>query len=344
MQYTVKKTAFGKYHVLYECPRCRAALDSPIEEAGTQIECPTCHHSFVAPAAQDAERIRKASEEAAGREERLRQQQKNEALRRKEEARKATEARRAAEAAGAAGRPRRPQAPVHQQAHTPSPADKFLRVAFTFGKAISVVVVGCCFAAIAICAVWLFTVHAEKPTTQVVTFSAPAIADYAATLARATPTRTADEQSDQGAAGSGRALYDDYEQFLARYGIRSSELVVEFIRMDSEAQHLLLDGLRALQKQAAVKIDDAAVLWYVRAFKARWDVAKESRDDRAREERFAEAAAKERRLQLLTAIGFSVAALMSFLFLPLLIQIEQNTRHLPTPAISQKEAPVPVEA
>ena len=54
----------------------------------------------------------------------------------------------------------------------------------------------------------------------------------------------------------------------------------------------------------------------------------QSRDQRNHEIAAAAADAIARRTQLLTGIAMSVAGLMAFLFLPLLIQIEQNTRRL----------------
>jgi hypothetical protein len=46
----------------------------------------------------------------------------------------------------------------------------------------------------------------------------------------------------------------------------------------------------------------------------------------ANQQELADLAASTRRQELLVAIGGAIAGLLSFLFLPLMIQIEQNTR------------------
>lgn len=49
----IKKKFTGGYTVNYECPSCSAGLVSPISEAGTNQQCPTCNHIFVVPGKED---------------------------------------------------------------------------------------------------------------------------------------------------------------------------------------------------------------------------------------------------------------------------------------------------
>ena len=49
MDYKLKKKTGGKTHVHYTCPSCGQALDSALEEAGQDDECPACRQKFRVP-------------------------------------------------------------------------------------------------------------------------------------------------------------------------------------------------------------------------------------------------------------------------------------------------------
>lgn len=95
--YEVKERLFGRPIVSYRCPHCRSQLQSPLDEANSRQECPTCSKPFVTPGgAALAKQIRK--DEAALAAEAVAQAQK----RKKAELKKATAA---AEAAYRASHP-----------------------------------------------------------------------------------------------------------------------------------------------------------------------------------------------------------------------------------------------
>ena len=45
----VKKTFWGKLRVHYICPQCKNELNSPLEDAGREVNCPFCRVEFVTP-------------------------------------------------------------------------------------------------------------------------------------------------------------------------------------------------------------------------------------------------------------------------------------------------------
>ncbi len=79
LPYEVDDRIFGETVVAYQCPHCAHHLESPLHEAGTTHDCPTCQHPFVTPglkekAAEDAERERKEEAERVEQEKRRAQE------------------------------------------------------------------------------------------------------------------------------------------------------------------------------------------------------------------------------------------------------------------------------
>ncbi len=70
MAYKLKTGSRGKLKVAFNCERCGADLESPLEEAGERFPCPTCAHELIVPGAEDLQRLR--AEEAVQCEQKLR--------------------------------------------------------------------------------------------------------------------------------------------------------------------------------------------------------------------------------------------------------------------------------
>jgi hypothetical protein len=49
LPYEVDRRIWGATVVLYKCPHCGHDLESPLDEAGTRHDCPTCLQPFVTP-------------------------------------------------------------------------------------------------------------------------------------------------------------------------------------------------------------------------------------------------------------------------------------------------------
>src|SRR5213592_3229596 len=58
MRFIVKTGLSAKRRVAFNCPRCAAPLESPLEEAGSQFPCPTCGQDFTVPGIEELKRLR----------------------------------------------------------------------------------------------------------------------------------------------------------------------------------------------------------------------------------------------------------------------------------------------
>lgn len=58
MKYTVRKQFLGGWVVTYACENCHGSLESPLHEAGTEQECPTCQNKFITPGEAELEKTR----------------------------------------------------------------------------------------------------------------------------------------------------------------------------------------------------------------------------------------------------------------------------------------------
>jgi uncharacterized Zn finger protein (UPF0148 family) len=346
MKYTVKKGLLGKHTVHFACPHCQSDLGSPLVEAGQKTECPLCHKSFVTPGTtelqkrrdlelrdkrrQEAEQLREVESIAAERLVADQQQQQVEQQRQKAV-----------------------QERIRHPVDAESSADRFLAMAFRFGKGVSVVVVALCFATIAISLLMLFGVRADAPRQNVVVFAAPTLAEY---LESIKPPPTAEEASRRASAPDRRpeerqsdTLTDRYVALLSQFGLDSVDRRLEFMRLTGGDQRALVEGLQrfiADGRQGGGTVQATAVAWYISVYKSRWQASETAKEQARRQRAAAEADASAKRWQLLTVIGAAVAALMAFLFLPLLIQIEHNTRrvqehlrHLPPQSQGQGDGP-----
>jgi Zn-finger nucleic acid-binding protein len=331
MEYRVSKNLLGKHLVHYQCPHCRFELNSRLDEAGLEFNCPTCGNLFVTPGKAELLKFKVAEAERSEHEERLKtlqqleRQQKEERKRQREvESQKKSaiqERRRQEEAA------QEEQEKLNALDKT-SFGDRVLDWAFKFGKGASILVIASCSLAALICAILLLTVHAESfPIVQ--SPGAPTFAEYkreaeplAAAPVNPVPSDVPGTQY--------RTLDDRYAAILKQFNLDPTESSLALWQVDVESQEAFVTGLESFAADVAKTTsarDSSVISWYVSDFKSRLTAYTEAERRRKDDQIQAEAEAASKRASLGIAIGVAFAAMMAFLFLPLAIQIERNTRH-----------------
>lgn len=279
----------------------------------------------------------------------------------------ASSARQARGVSGAGGAtpppPSGPQGPARSSAGSPDDAgkpapadgvdgnkfsDRVLRGAFRFARAISVLVIIAC--TLALLGSLALAGYGLMPVMPVITSEAidtPSLAEFVEDCAPVTISRENREAREEPrATEEGERIREDT---CARYR-EDIQFAMSRLQLASSAESILCrtvngfpeeyrtqfsEGLRELaeryesQKPRGDKCEGVdAVNWYVQSFKERIEAEKAEKE-------LAEIAAAAKRVERrsLVALGLSVAGgavlvLLAFLFLPLLIQIERNTRQL----------------
>ncbi len=330
MGYTVRKNIAGKHRVHYQCPHCDGALESPLEEAGQKFHCPGCGKDVVTPGQADLQRHREELQrERAAEAKRSREKDEERRLRELE----------ITSAAQLAANQRKEAAELRERHRLDSAgdmtsADHLLDLAFKFAKGVSVLVIISCFATTIICLILLLTAQADKVADAVQPFAAPTESDYQQYLKNLSPQSSPSPNPPQDAsaqAGTTQVptLEERFDAIIQGLGVYTQERAMEFAGMDYEAQGLLVDGLEKFIRSVRSSGQRGdAVVWYIENFNANWQAYDNSKKDLQRRREQAALALSIRRQQLLVAVGSAIAVLLSFLFLPLAIQIERNTRRM----------------
>jgi hypothetical protein len=219
----------------------------------------------------------------------------------------------------------------------PGLGDRILRGAFQFARSISVLVI---IASLLVAAGGsALAVYALLPSPPTLAGSPdkPTLAEFVEECSRPSASQQAPRQSRP--RGRDLETVDDCGPYRARAEAIVARLKVTEAAVDvlcsriaavpAKHRDAFIGGLEALSvafESNPPKGEDCtgadAANWYMREFFARIELEQA-------EEAAAEAAAAARRSMLmpaLTAIGSAIAALLMFLILPLLIQIERNTR------------------
>jgi len=333
MDYRVEKGLVGRPRVTYSCPRCQSPLESPLEEAGTKQPCPTCGVGIIVPGIKEklvadqerrgAEARRKAAEDA-------------------ERQRQAIQARAATEE-----RERRRREKLQRRAKGIPPAwvkasDSFLAWAFAFGKLISVLVVAACFLTILLAALGLATTWEREPQNNPIPIvAAPTITRYleyhSARQNAAKESRPADS------AGIQQSSPQPTNSPLSRLKAALAAPYLSYVSMQPIYQ--ALDECRSDEREAFVgsvekfvsdlnsmhrtdqdKVE--AMQWFASEISFQLLDRRIARESAASARQLESLRVSSRRYVLLGTLGTAFVSLLAFLFLPLLIQIEQNTRRL----------------
>ena len=325
----IEKNLLGKQSVHYECPHCRGELISPLEDAGNREACPTCGGKLVVPGAEDLARHRREQDAS-------RQQREQE---RRTAAMLEARAREEAEQLAAYRAREKARQQFLSGNVSLSVADRLLAWAFTFGKVVSIIAVAAGFLVMIGAGVWLFTLREAPPRTQVLPVAVPTSAEYA---------KVASARSAGGAGSAAGGGSEARRQRLTKLlsSTNASRFLTEMVErsydnaVDHELGDAFVDGLAAFIK--GTPATDDSLIWYMSTFDARIAAHNRAVRDRLEEQRAARATLAAQRTLALMTMGMALAALLTFLVLPLLILIEENTRRLrATTALAAAERDLP---
>jgi DNA-directed RNA polymerase subunit RPC12/RpoP len=358
-EYTIEKSLLGKHMVDYRCPVCMAELSSDLDYAGQTHVCPTCKRTIRVPGRAEHEKLLHDAEARAAQEEsnRLRQiEQAAAAKLARDRVRQHTQQQRKS-------RPRsstNPLAVVADQflAWSFSVA-KYISV---------LIVAGCFAVALICIFLLLTTqpdIPKSNPPAVVIMRvpgftefqqSLPAPQQESPAVRGGTPSAPSGYTPPQRSAFELRVdkLASTYSLPSALVALIKHKLGVDFesafagriepILGDKEKESFLggveqlLDNvqryLRSPNANPAANVAQAA-RWYVLEYQENEAAVKRSEEARAeairdaqRQADLARQIAAERRRILILILGITIAALLAFLFLPLLIQVEHHLREL----------------
>ncbi|MFA5864741.1 MAG: hypothetical protein WC975_08640 [Phycisphaerae bacterium] len=357
MDYSIKKDLVHGEFVVYQCPSCQGQLESPLKDAGTNDTCPMCQKSFTVPgikelnAKKTEEQARQAREKARVEErERLRIQYEKE-----REAQKLLGVKEKAEKNLIQNQHQQQMdVTAYESLMTTTTADRVLRFSFKFAKWVSAFIVLACLVTAIGCLIGLLIVYPDiKPIESIQPFD-PTFASWKLEFepeeqAQNNPQQDASvpqissQETSVSPAYVGRLKDLTKKYNLSEYGEEYPEnqsiWVANFIsEIDEKHRDQFVSGLgnflmefsqHVLSKGKAKNYPcRVAAEWYKKQFIRSIEKNQELRNER-REKNIAEeqAASANRRILGLTLVG-AITALMVFLFLPLMIQIEHNTRVL----------------
>jgi hypothetical protein len=170
----------------------------------------------------------------------------------------------------------------------------------------------------------LVLVREESVPNNVPAFVAPILADYRAHLNRSTPSSDTAADAGNTRADDETTPYGRFDALLKRFGLYTPDRSLEFIHLDYEELGPLETGLEEFTRDHP--LDESSLAWYLDTAKEKWDRNAAEMHDVERKRELAAVIARNRREGLLLTIGSAFVTLLAFLFLPLLIQVEQNTR------------------
>jgi hypothetical protein len=319
--YRIEKSLLGKQTVRYQCPTCQGELLSPLEDAGKKELCPTCGAKLNVPGT--AELVEYRRQQAAQRQ-RIEQERQAAAGR---AARERAESERAADL--------RTQAKARERFlkgdTSLSLADRLLAWAFAFGKYISIVAVALCFLMMVAALLWLLTVREARPLTVVVPIAAPTAAEYPKLSSGGGATGGASYGTVPNAQSPIDPRRQQLRALLSKHSVDGVNGALVWSAYEEADDHqfadVFVDGLTAFINDSP-EPTDGSFLWYARTFNDRLRSHLDNSARREAEVRAARADAAAQRTLGVTIIGMTLATLLAFLILPLLILIEENTRRL----------------
>jgi hypothetical protein len=374
MKHKIKGLSGSRPTVSFRCEHCHGGLVASLKEAGQSTDCPTCGATIAVPGERElaewtrhrADEERAADQKKAERVARIARKQDEAASLRADA--EADRLQRTAAAAGA-GRPQRAaaDATADSPAEHGSFSDRVLMVAFAFYRCISVVLI--CAATVVIVGglVWLtisLPVHEEPPGPDEVAEvpDAGAFIVYCRKLEQeANRTRGQQSVGERGFTAQAASPAPRFRWPCSEVGDEILQVVQSMDLLPKEGGDYLCEWYQGLpvadRKQSwgglvrfatayghqraqlgqASEVwcsDLEALAWYVREDVRKRSDAADIQDGRLRENE-QRAANRSWSIDMAgTLIVAAIASLMAFIALPLLIQIERNTRA--TPAAPQE--------
>jgi hypothetical protein len=279
-----------------KCPQCQQVFDTPDIYIGKKVKCLKCNHSFIVNSPIDKQQ---GIQENAAKE----------------------------------------RHPINLK--TPTISDRVLRLAFRFAKGISAIIVALCFINLIVCVIALFVVQPKKiPVPH--QLSLPDFSEFKQQVENQRPQQTTQSASDyaqqsvfpsQSIEGQFGKQLDD---LCTKYGLERQTLINWLVELQNQNRALFLSGLNTfladaedykLKNQSAFTYANFADYYHkafgqaVQQYEA--DIASALAHNQSEIERIDTI----RKLMLMSFAG-SIGCLLAFLILPLLIQIERNTRVL----------------
>jgi len=358
--YEIKKSLLGRRGVAYTCPKCKGALESPLADAGKPDKCPVCTATFVVPGeaelraermAQNARNAQRNAERKAAEERKRREAEEKELAARRRSAQKDAKAQvhRNAE---------RAEAGTSASVPKPSWIDRLFCVAFDVGRYFSAVVITLCLLTFVVGAIALVVVQPTAKPLPAVTVSdlkPPTCEELLAWVQkqeaerrRAEEASRATERKPEVRGGGERRSSQPPQRTLtpaqrvaAKHGISVKELqeaIDSLGSTDGPAFLAALDSFLTEWAEAGKSVKDKAGAtiafeWFFIRFATRlrerekeYQVAQARQEAVAAENQMARRYASERRWLTAQVLVGAFGVLIAFLALPLLLQIERNSR------------------
>lgn len=348
MEYSVRGLKGPKPKLVFRCPSCHAKMNGALQHAGEKISCPRCQASITIPGVDELSAWKKFRKNL--REEQEAAKSDHESIQTEQEESVPTEY----------PETDTPKIKINRR-------DKILHLAFGFFKSISVLAICLTIAIIACTVIWVgWTWSGQPPNPSLEeTFRGPDVASFAAHCEELRRIRQREERTSLDSDSRlfpprkvgqiVRFTCNGYEQkidlvidklFLdimpkpvdkevqdeTRMNVRPKICRWLSSRVEEPSQAIdgLVDFAKAFNKDKKLQeclTPEDALVWYQNKWRASDQTVSNAIDRRVR---LAEAL-KNRKIEALAIggeiIGVSLAGLMIFIILPLLIQIERNTRN-----------------
>jgi hypothetical protein len=347
MDYRVEKASKGKRVVAYACPRCHEALRSPLEDAGNKDKCPVCQNELVVPGEAELVAWHREQEEQRHRaeRERLAEVQREAAAKLAADIQAQAKEREKADERARALAARERQRQALGKSPASDAADRFLGWAFSFGKLISIVVIAACFCVITYSVLNLVTVAEKAPVTVVPVMTVPTAAAYRQAMQPVAANQVGTADNSLTSSATETPIEKKITSLSRLFGIGEDHIWRAMREFDYGVWDEFLTGLEKFGAELKVQKQTtnlAAAQWYIREFGDKESEVTKAQKQRDEEQAMARFEAATRRSYFTTLLAGAVGALLTFLFLPLLIQIEQNTRKLLEHGTSGAEVATPI--
>jgi DNA-directed RNA polymerase subunit M/transcription elongation factor TFIIS len=281
-----------------KCPQCQKVFNAPDTYIGKKVKCLKCNHSFIVNSLIDKQQ-------------------------------------------GIQENTAKDRSLINLKTTTTS--DKILRLAFRFAKGISASIVAICFINLIGCVIALFVVQPKKvPVRQ--QLSLPDFSEFKQQVENQRTQQTTQNASEytQRSVPPSQSIEGQFGEQLndidIKYGLNRQILIRWLVELQNQNRTLFLSGLKTFladaqeyyskgQKQSAFTYANFAD-YYHEAFgqaeqQYEADIASALAHNKSEMERI-----NTIRKLILMSLAGSIGCLLAFLILPLLIQIERNTRVL----------------
>ncbi|MGA2092038.1 MAG: hypothetical protein ABSH16_01335 [Sedimentisphaerales bacterium] len=276
------------------CPNCQSIFDAPDMYIGKKVKCLKCNYPFIANKPEDNQQ-------------------------------------------GTQGKDTRIFALKSKTTTMPS-SDVFLQFVFGFAKVISIIIVAFCFVSLIVCIIALFSVH-PKEVQVPIGLSVPSFSENLkqinTQISQQISKNSSEDSRKPDSLGQSTEIVYKINDLCKKYGLLNRDTLLNWVsELNVQHRTIFLNGLEKYLSDAEE---------YSRNYKAPFDCAfcaisyhkdflnaVQAYDNNVESSLIYNKLEKEKantiRKLILIAIACSLGFLLAFLILPLLIQIERNTR------------------